>query len=40
MIAVGGNPLEDIGVLEDHRRFALVLKGGTVHVDRRERDSG
>ncbi len=35
MIAVGGNPLEDIAVLEDHQRIALVIKGGTVHVDRR-----
>lgn len=40
MITVGGNPLEDIAVLEDHQRIALVIKGGTVHVDRRERDSG
>ena len=37
MIAVSGNPLEDIAVLEDHQRIALVIKGGTVHVDRRER---
>lgn len=37
MIAVSGNPLEDIAVLEDHQRIALVIKGGTVHVDRGER---
>ena len=35
MSAVGGNRLEDRAVLEDHQRIALVIKGGTVHVDRR-----
>ena len=35
LIAVDGNPLDDIKVLLDPRRIELVVKGGAVCVDRR-----
>jgi imidazolonepropionase-like amidohydrolase len=35
VIAVAGNPLKDIRVLQDRKRIRLVMKGGDVCVDRR-----
>ena len=32
LLAVDGNPLEDLGVLQDpDRRLKLIMKGGTIH---------
>jgi len=36
ILAVEGNPLNDIRVLQDKKNIQLVMKGGAVHVDRRE----
>ena len=35
LVAVDGNPLQNITVLQDVQRIKLVLKGGDVCVDRR-----
>ena len=35
LVAVDGDPLQDITLLQDVQRIKLVLKGGTVCVDRR-----
>jgi len=35
LVAVDGNPLEDITVLQKQDRIRLVLKGGKIFVDRR-----
>ena len=35
LVAVDGDPLQDVKVLQDKARIKLVLKGGQVHVDRR-----
>jgi hypothetical protein len=35
MIAVEGNPLHDMTLLQDAERIKLVLKGGTCCLDRR-----
>lgn len=36
IIAVEGDPLEDIRILQERKRIKLVMKGGQVYVDRRE----
>jgi imidazolonepropionase-like amidohydrolase len=36
LIAVDGDPLQDISLLQDPQRLKLVLKAGTVCVDRRQ----
>jgi len=36
ILAVDGDPLSDITVLQDKRNVQLVMKGGEVYVDRRE----
>ncbi len=36
VIAVDGNPLADIRVLQDPEKIRLVMKGGEVFVDRRQ----
>ena len=35
LVAVDGNPLQNITVLQDVQRIKLVLKGGDIYVDRR-----
>jgi imidazolonepropionase-like amidohydrolase len=35
LVAVDGNPLQNITVLQDMKRIKLVLKGGDVCVNRR-----
>ena len=35
LVAVEGNPLQNITVLQNVQRIKLVLKGGDVCVDRR-----
>lgn len=35
LVAVAGNPLDDISVLQQKERIHLVMKEGVVHVDRR-----
>jgi imidazolonepropionase-like amidohydrolase len=35
LIVVKGNPLEDIRLLQDHQNILIVMKEGTVEVDRR-----
>jgi imidazolonepropionase-like amidohydrolase len=40
VVAVQGNPLQDITVLQEPRRIALVLKGGQICVDRRGIEGG
>jgi imidazolonepropionase-like amidohydrolase len=35
LVAVDGDPLQDIMLLQDVQRVKLVLKGGTVCIDRR-----
>ena len=34
LVAVDGDPLRDITVLRDRARIALVMKDGTVHLNR------
>ena len=34
LLVVDGDPLRDIGVLRDHGRIKLVMKGGEAFVDR------
>jgi imidazolonepropionase-like amidohydrolase len=36
IIAVAGNPAEDITVLQDKKSIHLVIKDGDIHVDRRD----
>jgi imidazolonepropionase-like amidohydrolase len=33
LLVVDGNPLDDIGVLEDKDRLLLIMQGGTAHKD-------
>lgn len=35
LLAVDGDPLRDIAVLDQPERILMVMKGGTVHIDRR-----
>jgi imidazolonepropionase-like amidohydrolase len=35
LIVVDGNPLDDVALLQDIRRIKLVVKNGSVMVDRR-----
>jgi imidazolonepropionase-like amidohydrolase len=35
LVVVDGDPLQDIGVLQDHQRIKLVFKEGQLCVDRR-----
>ena len=35
IIAVDGDPLKDIRVLQDKQKISIVMKEGTIHVDRR-----
>lgn len=37
LVAVAGEPLEDVGILQQEERIALVLKGGEIVADRRNR---
>jgi imidazolonepropionase-like amidohydrolase len=34
LVAVNGDPLTDVGILQDPDRIALVLKGGAIAADR------
>jgi imidazolonepropionase-like amidohydrolase len=34
LVVVAGDPLTEIGLLEDRARFRLVMKGGTAYLDR------
>ena len=36
LVAVDGDPLRDITLLQDKGRIKLVMKGGTAHLDRLE----
>ena len=35
MILVDGDPLEDVSILERGSAVVFVMKGGTIHVDKR-----
>jgi imidazolonepropionase-like amidohydrolase len=35
MVAVDGDPLQDIRVLQERKRIVMVMKDGQVHIDRR-----
>lgn len=37
LIAVDGNPLQDMALLQDHHRLQLVFKDGVAYVDRRRK---
>jgi imidazolonepropionase-like amidohydrolase len=34
LVVVDGDPLKDVAILQDADRIKLVMKEGTVHVDR------
>ena len=34
LLVVSGDPLKEIGLLDQHENIGVVMKGGTVHVDR------
>ena len=40
LILVDGNPLEDVTMLERGKGVRFVMKGGIVHLDRREGPHG
>jgi imidazolonepropionase-like amidohydrolase len=40
LVVVQGDPLQDITLLQDPRRIALVLQGGAICVDRRQSAAG
>ena len=35
LVVVDGDPLQDIKMLSDKERIKMVIKGGSVHADRR-----
>lgn len=40
LLVIDGNPLDDVALLEDASKIELVVKGGSVVVDRRGADTG